>query len=97
MQVGAIFPQTEIGTDPVEIRDFAQAVEDLGYAYIYIADHVLGADPAHHRHEHYDIYSHRSVVHEPLTVLGYLAAITKKVGLVTGILILAATTDGVGR
>ena len=88
MQIGAIFPQTEIGTDPVEVRDFAQAVEDLGYAYIYIADHVLGADPAHHQHQNYDIYNHKSVIHESLTVLGYLAAVTKKVGLVTGILIL---------
>ena len=88
MQIGAIFPQTEIGTDPVEIRDFAQAVEDLGYAYIFIADHVLDADPSHHSHEDYANYNHRSVVHESLTVLGYLAAVTKGVGLVTGILIL---------
>ena len=88
MQIGAIFPQTEIGTDPVEIRDFAQAVEGLGYAYIFIADHVLGADPSHHYHEDYETYNHRSVVHESLTILGYLAALTKEVGLVTGILIL---------
>ena len=88
MQIEAIFPQTEIGVDPVEVRDFAQAVEDLGYAYIFIADHVLGADDTHHSHQSYEIYNHRSVIHESLTVLGYLAAITKKVGLVTGILIL---------
>ncbi len=88
MQIGAIFPQTEIGADPGEVRYFAQAVEDLGYTYIYIADHVLGADPAHHSHQNYAIYNHQSVIHESLTVLGYLAAVTQKVGLVTGILIL---------
>ena len=88
MQIGAIFPQTEIGADPGQVRYFAQAVEDLGYAYIYIADHVLGADPAHHSHQNYAIYNHKSVIHESLTVLGYLAAVTQKVGLVTGILIL---------
>ena len=88
MQIGAIFPQTEIGAGPVEVRDFAQAVEDLGYAYIFIADYVLGADPAHHSHESYQMYNHRSIIHESLTTLGYLAALTKKVGLVTGILIL---------
>jgi len=88
VQIGAIFPQTEIGADPGEGREFAQAVEGLGYAYIFIADHVLGADPAHHQHPSYEMYNHRKVVHESLTLMGYLAAITKKVGLMTGILIL---------
>ena len=48
MQIGAIFPQTEIGSDPGAIRDYAQAAEDLGYSHLFIADHVLGADAAHH-------------------------------------------------
>ena len=88
MQIGAIFPQTEIGADPGEVREFAKAVEDMGYAYIFIADHVLGADPGHHRHQAYQMYNHRTLVHESLTLMGYLAAVTKRVGLVTGILIL---------
>ena len=50
MQIGVIFPQTEIGSDPGAIRDYVQAVEDLGYAHLFIADHVLGADPRHHQH-----------------------------------------------
>src|SRR4051812_9281909 len=44
MNVGAIFPQTEIGADPAVIRDFAQAVEALGYDHLVVFDHVLGAD-----------------------------------------------------
>ena len=88
MELGAIFPQTEIGADPGEIREFAQAVEGMGYDYIFIADHVLGADPAHHTHRSYEMYNHQKVVHEPMTTLGFLAAITKTVGLTTGILIL---------
>ena len=88
MQVGVIFPQTEIGADPGAIRDYAQAAEDLGFAHIFIADHVLGADPQFHDHPSLGAYSHHSVVHEPMTLMGYLAAITQKVGLVTGILIL---------
>ena len=88
MQVGAIFPQTEIGADPAVIRDFAQAAEDLGYTHIFIADHVLGADPHHHQHVVNSPYTHKSVVHEPLTLMAYLAAITNTVELVTGILIL---------
>ena len=30
MRVGVVFPQTEIGSDPSGIRDFAQAAEELG-------------------------------------------------------------------
>ena len=44
MQLGAIFPQTEIGADPAGVRDFAQAAEDLGYEHLLVFDHVLGAD-----------------------------------------------------
>ena len=33
-------------------------------------------------------YTHQSYIHEPLTLMGYLDAITNKVQLVTGILIL---------
>jgi len=31
MRLGVVFPQTEIGTDPVAIRDFVQAVEGLKF------------------------------------------------------------------
>ena len=88
MKIGAIFPQTEIGPGPGEIKEFAQTAEGLGYAHIFIADHVLGADPSHHKHPSLQSYSHQSVVHEPMTMMGYMAAVTKNVGLATGILIL---------
>ena len=88
LKIGAIFPQTEISPDPAEIKDFAQAVEGMGYDHIFIADHVLGADPRHHRHPSLQTYSHESVVHEIMTTMGYLAAVTKTVGLASGILIL---------
>jgi probable F420-dependent oxidoreductase len=88
MQFGVVFPQTEIGPDPGAIRDYVQAAEDLGYSYIFIADHVLGADPKHHQHVANHYYTHQSVMHEPFITLGYIAAITKKVELITGIVIL---------
>jgi len=88
MQIGVVFPQTEIGADPLAIRDYAQAAEDLGYEYIFMADHVLGADPEHHEHVVNSYYTHESVMHEPFITMAYLAAITEKVKLTTGILIL---------
>jgi hypothetical protein len=47
MQLGVVFPQNEIGADPVGIRNYAQAVERLGYSHLVVYDHVLGADPTH--------------------------------------------------
>ena len=42
MQLNALFPTRDIGNDPAKIRDWAQAAEDLGFAYIEVPDHVFG-------------------------------------------------------
>jgi alkanesulfonate monooxygenase SsuD/methylene tetrahydromethanopterin reductase-like flavin-dependent oxidoreductase (luciferase family) len=86
MQVGVVFPQTEIGADPVVVRAYAAAVEELGYAHILAYDHVLGADPAGHPgwSGTYDV---NTQFHEPFVLYGYLAAITS-LELVTGVIIL---------
>ena len=88
MEIGVIFPQTEIEPDVVAIRDFAQAAQDLGYSYLFVADHVLGADPSAYDHPLFGMYNHESVVHESLTTIGYLAGAVPGMGLMTGILIL---------
>jgi probable F420-dependent oxidoreductase len=87
MDIGVVFPQTEIGSDPVAIRDYAQAVEDLGYRQIVIYDHVLGASTAN-RPDWHGPYTSDTLFHEPLVLFGYLAAITRRVGLVTSVIIL---------
>ena len=87
MQLGAIFPQTEIGSDPIAVRDFAQAAESLGYEHLLVFDHVLGADPS--KRESWERpYSHADTFHEPFVLFGYLAAITERIQMTTGILIL---------
>ena len=86
MQLGAVFPQTEIGSDPGPVRDFAVAAEELGYDYLLVYDHVIGADPS--KHTLVGPYTHDSMFHEPFVLFGYLAAITQRMDLVTGILIL---------
>src|SRR5262247_1337993 len=88
MKVGVIFPQTECGSDVGAIAEFVCAVEARGFDHLFVADHVLGADPRFHSHPSLVNYSHESVVHEPLTLLAYLAAITRRITLATGILIL---------
>jgi alkanesulfonate monooxygenase SsuD/methylene tetrahydromethanopterin reductase-like flavin-dependent oxidoreductase (luciferase family) len=41
MKIGVVFPQTEIGRDPAVIRDYAQAVEAMGYTHIFAFDSVV--------------------------------------------------------
>ncbi|HEU4340422.1 MAG TPA: LLM class F420-dependent oxidoreductase [Candidatus Binatia bacterium] len=87
MHLGVVFPQTEIGTDPLAIRDFAQAAEELGYHHILAYDHVIGANPAS-RPGWQPPYTHRDAFHEPFVLFSYLAGLTRKIELVTGIIIL---------
>lgn len=72
MQIGVTFPQTEIGSDPLAIRDYAQAIEGFGYTHLLAYDHVLGADPAHR--PGWQGYIHKTMFHEPFVLFGYLAA-----------------------
>ena len=87
MQYGTVFPQTEIGADPIGVRDYAQAVEGMGYDYILVYDHVLGAN-AGSRPGWRGAYRHTNMFHEPFVLFGYLAGLTERIGLATGILIL---------
>jgi probable F420-dependent oxidoreductase len=86
MQIGVIFPQTEIGADRAAVRAYATAVAELGYAHIAAYDHVVGADPSVHQgwKGPYDIHTS---FHEPMVLFGYLAALTP-LELLTSILIL---------
>jgi probable F420-dependent oxidoreductase len=86
VQVGVTFPQSEIGTDPEIIRDYAQAVEDLGYEHLLAYDHVLGADPSNR--ESWRGYTHKTMFHEPLTLFSFLAAITQRLEFVSGVIVL---------
>jgi probable F420-dependent oxidoreductase len=88
MRLGAIFPQTEIGADPAGVRDFAQAAEALGYEHLLVFDHVIGAD-ASKRDSWERPYSHTDMFHEPFVMFGYLAGITEKIEMTTGVLILS--------
>ena len=87
MQLGVVLPEREIGTDPIAVRDYAQAAEELGYDFLVTADHVLGAD----RERYPDLlgpYGHRAAIHEPLVLFGFLAAVTSRLRLITNVLIL---------
>ena len=81
-------PYHRVESGSIGLRDFVQAAEDLGYAHIRMLDHVLGADPKFHPEVPEFFYTHESYIHEPLTLMSYLAAITTRLQLATAILIL---------
>ncbi len=87
MRIGVVFPQTEIGDDPIAIRDYAQAAEQLGYQHLLIYDHVLGASTAS-RPDWRGAYTSDTLFHEPFVLFGYLAGLTKRIELVTGVIVL---------
>lgn len=87
MQIGAVFPQSEIGSDPAVIKDYAQAAESLGYSHLVVYDHVLGAVPEREPRLT-GPYTHETSFHEPFVLFGFLAAHTQRLGLMTGIIIL---------
>ncbi len=87
MQIGVVFPQMEIGPDPVAIRDYVQAAESLGYSHLLAFDHVLGANSAS-RPGWDGYYDQNDMFHEIFVLFGYLASITTDIELVTGIVIL---------
>ena len=87
MKYGAIFPQLDIGTDVQAIREYILEVEAMGYEHLLLYDHVLGANPEREGGWH-GPYTHKSSFHEVFVTLAYAAAITTKIELVTGVLIL---------
>jgi probable F420-dependent oxidoreductase len=86
MQIGVVFPQTEIGPDGGAVRSYGHRVEELGFRHVLAYDHVLGADRAVHRGWDRP-YDSATTFHEPLVMFGFLAALTS-LELVTGIIIL---------
>jgi len=86
MQVGVVFPQTELGGDVGAVRAYAERVEDLGYRHVLAYDHVVGADPKVHTgwNGPYDV---QTTFHEPMVLFGFLAGVTRSLEFVTGVII----------
>jgi probable F420-dependent oxidoreductase len=87
IRLGAFFPTRDMPPDRVAIRDWAQAAEAIGYDFIEISDHVVGADRAA-LPKFEGPYDVDDSFHETFVTLAYIAAVTNKVGLATGVVIL---------
>jgi probable F420-dependent oxidoreductase len=88
MKIGAVYPQTELRGDPVAVRRIGKAVEDLGFDYLLAYDHVLGAVHADRTPKLTGPYTENDPFHDPFVMFGYLAGITERIGLASGVMIL---------
>jgi len=74
MRVGVSLPVREMAGDLGAIRDFAQAAEGLGLTHLRVPDQVIRPSSGH--------------LHEPFSLLCYIAAITEKIELVPSVIVL---------
>jgi hypothetical protein len=73
VDIGTVFSSTKIEAGPFIIRDYAQAVEGLGYSHLAVYEHVLGADLTNC--PGCQGYTHRCMFREPFVLFGYLASL----------------------
>ena len=88
MKIGAVYPQIELGGDPEALRRIGTALESLGYDYFLTYDHVLGAVHEGRQPQLTGPYTEKHPFHDPLMMFAHLAALTRRLEFVTGILIL---------
>lgn len=89
MKIGVVYPQTEFGSDPIAIRDYAQTAEALGYNHILAYDHILGANPERPGGwPASNPYNYKHSFQEPLVLFSYLAGLTQKIQFASGVIIL---------
>ncbi len=88
MKFGVVYPQNETHGDPTAVRDLGLAIESLGYDSVLFYDHVVGAEHADREPPLWGPYTEEDSFHDPFVAFGYLAAITSRIELATGVMIL---------
>ena len=74
MKVGVSLPVREFKNDLEAIKAFAILAEELGYSHLRIPDQVIRPNNEH--------------LHEPITLLSYIAALTSQIELVPSVIVL---------
>jgi probable F420-dependent oxidoreductase len=80
------FSHPDVGNDPAVIKDFVRAIEEAGFDHLLAAEHVIGGHPDRLKGER--VHTYDVAYHEPFVLFGFIGAITKRLELVTSILIL---------
>lgn len=88
MQIGVVYPQMELGGNPRAVGRFGKAVEALGFDYLLITDHVLGAEQSNRTPPMVGPTDETDTFHDPLILFAYLSGVTEQIGFSTGVLVL---------
>ena len=88
MEIGFVYPQTELRGDPDAVRAIGRAAEELGFDSLLAYDHVLGATHADREPPLWGPYTERDPFHDPFVMFAYLAGMTERIEFATGVLIL---------
>ncbi len=74
MRIGVSLPVRELKDDLGAIREFAQTADELGFAHLRVPDQVIRPRSGH--------------LHEPLTLLAWVAGFTRRIELVPSVIVL---------
>jgi probable F420-dependent oxidoreductase len=88
MQIGVVYPQTELRGDPTAVRRIGRAAEEMGFDHLLAYDHVLGAVHADRTRQLTGPYTEHDPFHDPFVMFAYLAGITDRIQFATGVLVL---------
>jgi probable F420-dependent oxidoreductase len=88
VEIGVVYPQTELRGDPDAVRRIGRAVEDLGFEHLLVYDHVLGAVHADRDRQLTAPFTEQDPFHDPFVLFAYLAGITERIQFATGVLVL---------
>ncbi|MAG32005.1 MAG: LLM class F420-dependent oxidoreductase [Deltaproteobacteria bacterium] len=88
MKTGIVYPQPEIRGNPGAIGTIARAVEAHGFDHLLVFEHVLAVDPTDRAASLEGAYTEADPFSDPLTIFAYLAGVTERIQLMSGVLIL---------
>ena len=88
LQIGVVYPQTELRGDPEAVRQIGTGIETLGFDHLLAYDHVLGAVHADRTPPLTGPYTEHDPFHDPLVMFAYLAGVTERIRFATGVLVL---------
>ena len=74
MKIGISLPVRELQHDLAAITAFAQTADELGFSHLRVPEQILRPDSGY--------------LHEPLTLLAYVAAVTRSIQLVPSVIVL---------
>lgn len=86
MKIAVEFPSVAFREGPEKVADLARAIEDIGYDELAVFDHVIMGYPTETRKA--PMYPPQMPILEALVMLGFAAAVTKRVSLSTEVLVL---------